>query len=227
MTRDEGNNSMKSNTISVFLAADSTVRDYDDSQFPQAGWGQFLPDYLSEELAVKNHAVGGKSSKTFIMEGYFAGILSEIQADDYLIIQFGHNDSTKDRPERYTDAAEDYKTYLQQYIDQARVRQAIPILCTPVATLRYVNHIFLTEFDDYCEAMKEVAQANGVPIIDLMEKSMNLLRSIGYEEAKELYMMSVNGTDDVHFTRKGAKAIAKLVRQGIKEQVQGLAPYIV
>lgn len=210
----------------IYLAGDSTVRDYDEGEYPQAGWGQFIVDYLTDQVIIENHAVGGKSSKTFITEGLLNPILEEIQEGDYLFIQFGHNDSTKNRPERYTEAYEDYKVYLQRYIDEARFKEATPILITPVARLHYVNREFLIDFGDYCNAMKEVAEENDVFIIDLMIKSVDYLSLIGYERAKELFMISVTGDDCTHFTEQGAKAMAKLVSQGIKELDSNLITYV-
>ncbi|WP_342504813.1 rhamnogalacturonan acetylesterase [Sporosarcina sp. FSL K6-2383] len=212
--------------ISIYLAADSTVRNYDASEYPQAGWGQFIADYLTAEVMIENHAVGGKSSKTFITEGLLDPIMDAIEEHDYLFIQFGHNDSTKNRPERYTEAYDDYKIYLQQYIDKARAKKAIPLLVTPVGRLHYVNGEFLMDFGDYCNAMKEVAEANDVFIIDLMTKSIDYLSSIGYDRAKELYMITVNGTDCTHFTEQGAKEMARLVYQEIKELNCSLSSYV-
>ena len=63
----------------IFLAADSTVRDYDSTEYPQAGWGQFLADYLTDDVRIENHAVGGRSSKSFITEGRLSKIAEEIQ----------------------------------------------------------------------------------------------------------------------------------------------------
>ncbi|WP_172370015.1 rhamnogalacturonan acetylesterase [Sporosarcina jiandibaonis] len=216
---------MTRNKVAIYLAADSTVRDYDSTQFPQAGWGQFIADYLTDDVVIKNHAVGGRSSKTFITEGRLAKIAEEISANDYLFIQMGHNDSTKDRPERYTEPYGSYKFYLQQYINAAKAKNAIPVLITPVGRLHYVNGEFLMDFKDYCNAMKELAKENDVFLIDLMERSIAYLSSIGYENAKELYMISVNGTDCTHFTEKGANEMAKLVSEGMIESAR-LAMYV-
>ncbi|WP_371812449.1 rhamnogalacturonan acetylesterase [Sporosarcina sp. Marseille-Q4063] len=216
---------MMKNKVTIYLAADSTVRDYDSTRFPQAGWGQFIADYLTDEVIIKNHAVGGRSSKTFITEGRLAKIEDEISANDYLFIQMGHNDSTKDRPERYTEPYGSYKSYLQQYIDVARAKNAIPVLITPVGRLHYVNNEFLTDFGDYCNAMKELAEANDVFLIDLMKRSISYLTSIGYVNANGLYMISVNGTDCTHFTVKGANEMARLVSEGMKESAS-LAMYV-
>lgn len=182
--------------------------------------GQFIGDYLIDEVDIKNHAVGGRSSKTFITEGRLAKIEEEISANDYLFIQMGHNDSTIDRPERYTEPYGSYKSYLQQYIDVARAKNAIPVLITPVGRLHYVNDEFLMDFGDYCNAMKELAEENEVFLIDLMKRSITYLSSIGYVNANELYMISVNGIDCTHFTEKGANEMALLVSDGMKESLE-------
>ena len=212
--------------MKIYLAGDSTVRDYDKSRAPQAGWGQFLPDYLDHRVTVENHAIGGRSSKTFITEGRLERIMDEIRPNDYLFIQFGHNDSTKDRPERYTVASGDYKIYLQTYIDDSRSKRATPILFTPVARLHVRDGVFLPNFEEYCVAMKEVAEKENVMLIDLMTESLRFLESLGYERAKELYMISVDGEDCTHFTEKGANRVAEIVAREIKKMSTSLADYV-
>lgn len=202
--------------IDVFLAGDSTMQTYDSSFAPQAGWGQFIAKYFSSDITFHNHAMGGRSSKTFITEGRLAAILAEIKQGDYLFIQMGHNDSTKSRPERYTEAYDDYKKYLKQYVEGAREKGAIPILFTPVGRLHYVNGEFLADFGDYCNAMKEVAEEQNVLLVDLNKKSIEYFSAIGYDQAFQLFMISVNGTDCTHFTEKGANEIARIVSEGIK-----------
>lgn len=217
---------MDDQIVNIYLAGDSTVQTYDSSRAPQAGWGQYLESYMTGKVQVHNHAIGGRSSKTFITEGRLDKIVAEITEGDYLFIQMGHNDSTKSRPERYTEPYEDYKNYLEQYIDKARSERAIPILITPVGRLHYISHEFLVDFGDYCNAMKEVAEENDVLIIDLMKSSIEYFTSIGYEQAKELFMISANGTDCTHFTNKGANEMARLVSQGIKELSIDLSVYV-
>lgn len=217
---------MGDKNISVYLASDSTVQTYHSNESPQAGWGQYISNYFTQEVNLFNHAIGGRSSKTFIKEGRLEKIINELNEDDYLFIQMGHNDSTKIRPERYTDPYDDYKMYLKQYVDEARAKHAIPILITPVGRLHYVNHEFLADFGDYCNAMKEVAAEKDVQLIDLMTRSINYFLTIGYERASKLFMISVNGTDCTHFTEKGADEMAKLVCQGIKELPVALSDYV-
>lgn len=210
----------------IYLAGDSTVRNYDESQFPQAGWGQFLEKYLVDAVEVKNMAVGGLSSKTFITEGYLEEIELEIKENHYLFIQFGHNDSTIERPERYTEPYGDYITYLKKYIDVAERKKAIPILVTPVCRLNYHQGVFQADFLDYCQAMKELAKKNDVLLIDLMRLSMKHLTEIGYSKAKELYMISVNGFDCTHFTEKGASIMAQLVCREMETMEENLAELV-
>src|SRR5699024_10867761 len=156
---------MKEQNKHVYLASDSTVQTYHETETEQGGWGQFIQNYFTDQVQVHNHAIGGRSSKTFITEGRLDKIIEDINEGDYLLIQMGHNDSTKVRPERYTEPYGDYKDYLKQYIDEARSKQAIPILITPVGRLHYVEGEFLADFGDYCNAMKEVAKENDVLLI--------------------------------------------------------------
>jgi lysophospholipase L1-like esterase len=208
---------MSNEAIRIFLAADSTVQDYDVSEKNQGGWGEFLHTFLNKDIKVVNRAIGGRSSKTFIEEGRLVGILKEIEAGDYLIIQMGHNDSTISKPERYTEPFKTYKQYLKMYIEGARTNQAVPVLITPPARLHVEDGKFVNDFPDYCAAMKEVAAEEMVTLIDLMERSLSLLDTIGYKEALTLFMASVNETDFTHFTKKGAYQMARLVADGLKE----------
>ncbi|KAB8139315.1 rhamnogalacturonan acetylesterase [Gracilibacillus oryzae] len=198
----------------LFLASDSTCQSYEEKDAPQAGWGQFLQEYLPA-YQISNHAIGGRSSRTFIEEGRLSVIEKTMKEGDFLLIQMGHNDSTKDKPERYTEPYRDYKQYLKQYIHTARKNHAAPVLITPVARLHYVSGEFLADFGDYCNAMKEVGEEEQCPVIDLMQHSINHLKNAGFEEAKTYYMVDVNGTDHTHFTEKGASQIAKILANHI------------
>ncbi|HWJ78009.1 MAG TPA: rhamnogalacturonan acetylesterase [Niallia sp.] len=216
---------MKHNPIKVFLAADSTVQQYEDDPY-QGGWGEFLSDYFTKEVEVVNHAIGGRSSKTFVEEGRLTKIVESMGTGDYLLIQMGHNDATKSRPERYTEPFTTYKEYLKIYIKNARLCQAEPVLITPVARLHYENGVFINDFPEYCQAMKEVATEENVRLIDLMERSLHLFEALGYQEVLPYFMASINTCDYTHFTKKGANEMAKLVAAAIKEQIQRISVYI-
>ncbi|MEH7117357.1 rhamnogalacturonan acetylesterase [Neobacillus vireti] len=214
------------NKINIFLAADSTVQAYGLSEKKQGGWGEFLQDYLIDEVQVVNHAIGGRSSKTFVEEGRLHKIVGEIKKGDYLFIQMGHNDATASKPERYTDPSTTYKDYLKMYVDGARQNQAEPVFITPVARLHQENGRFINDFQEYCLAMKEIAKKENVVLIDLMGKSLKAFEFIGYEEAFTYFMASVNETDFTHFTKKGAKQMAKLVAEAIKETQLPISKFV-
>ena len=88
--------------ITIFMIGDSTMANKSlTGGNPERGWGQMLPGYLSEEIRVDNHAVNGRSSKSFIDEGRWEKVISQVKKGDYVFIQFGHNDEKSD-PKRYT-----------------------------------------------------------------------------------------------------------------------------
>jgi lysophospholipase L1-like esterase len=217
---------MLDNDIKIFLAADSTVQNYEASSAPQAGWGQFISNYFTDNVQFVNRAIGGRSSKSFVVEGRLDLIIDEIREGDYLFIQMGHNDSTIEKPERYTEPYSEYKNYLKMYVEGARKKNATPILITPVGRLNYSEGIFAKDFSDYCTAMKQVAEEEKVKLIDLMTESVEYLSSIGYEEAYKLFMVSVNGTDHTHLTEKGADQIAKIVSREIKKLDIKISQYV-
>ena len=118
-------------TMTVYLAGDSTVTDQPESGYPYCGWGQLLPAQFKHDVAVDNHAQSGRSSRSFINEGRLDAIMKRIKPEDFLFIQFGHNDEKPD-PERGTEPFTTYKEYLKKYIDEARGAGARPVLVTPV-----------------------------------------------------------------------------------------------
>lgn len=211
----------------VYICGDSTVQTYSASYAPQAGWGQFIAKYFTTDILFVNKAIAGRSSKSFIADGRLDEIINIIKANDYLFVQFGHNDATISKPERYAEPNTTYKECLRQFIDRARAKSAIPVLITPVARLNYSNGIFKNDFPAYCTAMKEVAKEKNVPCIDLMSKSISYYTSLGYDKVYPFYMVSSNGTDYTHFTDVGATLIARIVSEGVKEAGLDMAKYLI
>lgn len=206
------------NKLRLFLASDSTCQDYDASATRQAGWGMFLGEHLSDRVQVINRAIGGRSSKSFIAEGRLAAIREELQSGDWLLIQMGHNDSTREKPERFTEPEREFKGYLRQYVAAAREKGAFPLLITPVARLHQDGDgSFVNDFPDYCRSVAELAAEEKVPMVDLMARSLAHWESVGYDEVFGYFMVSVNGTDHTHFTDTGARVVAGLLVEGIRE----------
>lgn len=215
------------NSITVYLAGDSTVSDYSSSLAPRTGWGQVFDQFFDDKIIVKNEASSGRSSKSFIDEGRLDSILSQIEKGDYLFIQFGHNDEKIDDPSRYTEPYSTYKSYLKRYIDGAREKQAIPVLITPVERRRFTEEgVARDSHGDYPAAMKEIGLEENVPVIDLTAKSKALFQELGPERTKDVFLWldageSVNYSngvqDNTHFQEAGAVQIGRLVLEGIEE----------
>lgn len=224
--------------ITVYLASDSTVQTYDPYWEPQAGWGQVIDRYFDDEVAIANHAIGGRSSRSFVEEGRLDAILDQIQPGDYLFIQFGHNDATQSRPERYT-PPEDYKAYLRDhYIAGALEAGAVPVLVTPVSRRDFDPDTgrFNVSFPEYVEKVHELHEETGVAMVDLSASSRAYLDAIGPEEARSVFLHVPAGVypnrpdgtvDDTHFQEYGAIQMARLVAEGVAALDEPLAEHVV
>lgn len=210
----------------VYLAGDSTVSSYGANAAPMAGWGQMLGELFEDGVAVRNEARGGRSSKSFIDEGRLAPIAEAIAPGDYLFIQFGHNDEKTDEA-RYTSPDGTYPQYLKQYIEAARAKGATPVLLTPVERRSFDENGGLKDtHGDYPAAVLRLAREEDVPVIDLRQKSRVLFESLGDETSKKLLTWLKQGEspnypegkqDNTHFNEAGAREIARLVAEGIRE----------
>ncbi len=112
----------------IFMIGDSTMANKPlEGENPERGWGQMLPGFLSDDIAVDNHAVNGRSSKSFINEGRWQAVLDKIQPGDYVFIQFGHNDE-KPKEDRHTDPGTTFDANLEKFCVEARSKGGIPVL---------------------------------------------------------------------------------------------------
>ncbi|MFA6961403.1 MAG: rhamnogalacturonan acetylesterase [Opitutaceae bacterium] len=200
--------------IKIALIGDSTVCKY-PANSRQHGWGELLPEFLAKDTLVINEAKGGASTKTFPPDRWARALAAK---PDYILIQFGHNDShAKANPES-TDAATDYRENLRRYITETRAIGAQPILVTPVRRrLFQTNGAPTTELNAYADAMKAVAAELSVPVIDLYTLSGDLYQKLG-ETGSDAFTMNQPDNADrpgkgdrTHFTEHGAREIARLV----------------
>ncbi|HET6857372.1 MAG TPA: rhamnogalacturonan acetylesterase [Streptomyces sp.] len=209
-------------TATVYVAGDSTAQTYRSGYAPQAGWGQTLPGFFTPNVTIANHAIGGRSSRSFIEQGRLAAIHRVIRPGDYLLVQFGHNDASTGNPERYTSPA-DYKEYLRNdYIRATRARGATPIVVTPVSRRSYNASTgqFNVSFPAYVNAAKAVAAEERAPLVDLSELSRVFLTRLGAEASKGIFLWLNPGQspnfpngiqDNTHFQLKGATEMSRLV----------------
>lgn len=208
----------------VYLAGDSTVQTYTASQAPQQGWGQRIAELFSKDVAFVNKAIGGRSSKSFIDEGRLTEILGLIKAGDYLFAQWGINDRYKSDPDRYTDPATTFRTYLKQYIDGARGKKAYAVLVTPTPRLDYTDGVFHNDFVDYCNAILAVGLETNTPVIDLQTMALALYTRVGYDAV--VNTIALAGPDVLHFRDTGAYQMARLVARGVSDIDIPISPFV-
>lgn len=198
--------------IKISLAGDSTVCNYPEDDILR-GWGQVLSNYSNDGVAITNNAKGGRSTKTFIQEKRWEKLLAD--NPDFILIQFGHNDShAKDRPES-TDANSDYKEYLRQYADDAKANGVTAIFVTPMHRRVFRNGKLSQALKPYADAMKTVANEKDIAVVDLYSLSGKVLTEKG--EKGSLYLFK-NQEDRTHFCEAGAKLMAELILKELKKQ---------
>ncbi|MEU9881510.1 rhamnogalacturonan acetylesterase [Streptomyces phaeochromogenes] len=196
----------------LYIAGDSTAAQKYADAAPETGWGMALPFFLRERLAVANHAVNGRSSKSFIDEGRLDVILAAIRPGDLLLVQFGHNDSKVADPTRYTEPWTTYQDYLRQYVDGARARGARPVLATSVERRKFdADGNAVGTHGDYPAAVRVLSEEEGVALLDIQALSIALWQRLGVEETKKYFNWTATEQDNTHFNPPGAIAVARMV----------------
>ena len=208
----------------IFIAGDSTAQDYRPEKYPLSGWGSMLRCAFGPEVAIANHAMAGRSTKSFMAEGRLDAIARDLRRGDTLLIQFGHNDANQAKPERYAPIP-DYEANLKRFIAVARAAGARPVLLTPVTRRAFVGGHVVPSFPTYSEAAKRVAKAEHVPLIDLAALSEHWIDGLGPDGSRRYYLHYAKGDglpgyteavdDDTHFSELGARRIADLIAGGL------------
>ncbi|VBB48021.1 conserved hypothetical protein [uncultured Paludibacter sp.] len=222
--------------IKIFIAGDSTAQTYQERKDGLIkGWGQMLSLFLDDKVEIVNHAIGGRSTKTFLNEGRWNKLLSEVSKGDYVFIQFGHNDASK-RPERHASYA-DYYDNLVKMIQDVRAKKAHPILLTSMVMRTFVNgNLTDDRLKGYPVITRFVAKKYNVPLIDVNQKTKDFITVLGDEASIPYYRhveprvdpQKINGLkDDTHTMEKGATQVAYFIAEDIKElNLKGLSSHI-
>lgn len=143
--------------ITVFMVGDSTMANKDISGDKQErGWGMALQCYFDDGVIIDNHAVNGRSSRSFINEGRWQKVLDKIRPGDYVVIQFGHNDE-KPKADRHTDPGSTFDANLRKMVKESRERGATPILMNAVVRR---NFLVQAPQNDDDEALRNTVAAN-------------------------------------------------------------------
>ncbi len=220
--------------INIFTIGDSTMANKTAEVYPETGWCQVLPQLVDESVSVHNHAVNGRSTKSFIDEGRWNVVLDSLQPRDILFIQFGHNDEKDYDSTRYTIPFGTYSENLERFVNEARGKGVEPVLMTSIVRRKFgENGKLVDTHGDYPEATRQVAAKLNVPLIDLQKLTENWVNSLGDEVSKTMYLWTEptehfpeGRQDDTHLQVEGAKNVARLAMEECKRQNLGFSDSI-
>ena len=223
------------NRTKIWLIGDSTMADKEIKAYPETGWGMPFEHFFDSTVTVDNRAKNGRSTKSFIAEGRWDAVINDLKTGDYVLVQFGHNDEVPTKA-NYT-PPEQFEVNLIRFIKDARDRQAIPILITPVARRKFDSTGTVAETHAaYAALVRKVAAAQHTPLIDLDKESQALIQQFGPENSKLLFDYLNPGEhpnypqgreDDTHFNELGARKMAEIVLADIRNLEPALAAHIV
>ncbi|WP_018479485.1 rhamnogalacturonan acetylesterase [Pontibacter roseus] len=221
--------------IKVYLIGDSTISIKETKAYPETGWGMPFVHFFDSSVTVDNRAKNGRSTRTFIEEGLWQPVADNLQAGDYVFIQFGHNDEVETK-KSYT-PKDQYTANLTRFIKETRKKKAIPVLITPAARRQFdETGTIVGTHEVYSALVREVAKQQKTPLIDLDRKSQELLQQFGVEGSKHLFLQLAPGEhpnypegkdDNTHFNELGARKVAQLVLAEVKALKLELADRIV
>ena len=221
--------------IKILMAGDSTMAVKQPRAFPETGWGMPFVYFWDSSITVIDKAKNGASTKTFMADGLWESIMENAEAGDYIFIQFGHNDEVPTKKSFTTES--EFSTNLIKFIRDSRSKNAIPVLLTPVARRKFdsTGQIEGTH-ETYSQLVRNVAAEEKVMLIDLDKKSQALYQQLGVEKSQLLFLHLQKGEhpnypdgkeDNTHFSELGARLIAELVLQEIREKIPELTQRII
>jgi rhamnogalacturonan acetylesterase len=218
----------------LYIIGDSTVRNGDGTgRNNQWGWGTVIDSHFdTTKISVRNLAIGGRSSRTFITDGRWDKILETLHEGDFVIMQFGHNDASPlddtarargtikgigmDSVEIYNpirkmkEMVHSYGWYMRKYVNEAKAKGAVPIVCSPVPRDNWKDgKISRTEYTGWA---KQIAEENGAYFIDLNDRI-----AVAYEQMDTAKVNGFFPADHTHTNKEGAELNAQKVVEGIKD----------
>ena len=206
----------------ILLAGDSTCANYTEKSAPQTGWGQALPQFCKDDCKVFNFAKPGASSRSFIEKKLWDALLAKVQKGDFVLIQFGHNDSKKNH-NRFAAPGAAYDANLKKFIADVRAKGANPVIVTSIVRANFKkDRIAPGGLNNYRTACFNVGKTENVPVVDLLAETRNCFDKLGPAETYKLFMCSSGiekkKNDRTHVNKAGAETIAKLFVENAKKQ---------
>lgn len=214
----------------LFLVGDSTVRS--GGKDGMVGWGERIAPYFDpSKVNVVNHAIGGRSSRTFYTDGRWARVLEQLRPGDAVLIQFGHNDGGRigdpamkgrasgagtgaetvmDRKaDGSVEAVHTFGWYMARYVADARASGATVVLLSPVPHRdRWQEGRDFAEFSVWDE---EVARQGGALFADLTMVVTEGYRALGAAAVDGFFADARTHTNDA-----GAAFNARQVVQALQ-----------
>ena len=235
----------KTNKSKVYIAGDSTsaskkstrqtaleaTEGYDPEENPNViptdpnyyawGWGEKLADLLDGNV-VKNEAVGGMSTKTFMSKNFWRKkIMLNLIKNDIVLIQFGHNDENQTASDERGTTPDQFYDNLVEMVTQVRGKSGIPVLLTPICRYTWEDghpkHSHTNALGDYKAKVILAATNTKCDYFDIEQAMWDLMDQLGEEESKKFFMVSVEGSSDTtHLTEAGALQVATLVVEALR-----------
>lgn len=227
-------------TAKILMMGDSTMADKPlvksvtdtitgetfEEPFLERGWGQLLPELVSEGTEVLNYGRNGRSTRTFIEEGLWTELYGNIAPGDVVIIQFGHNDGVITK-RSYTMPAQ-FRLNFVAFVNEVKDAGGYPVLCTPVARRRFdESGNLVPTHGEFPDIIRSVAKQTNVPLIDMEEMTSDWLQNAGEEGSKAFFHKLPAGVsrlypkgldDNTHFNEEGARAVAQMFVREVKKQ---------
>lgn len=223
--------------VSIHTIGDSTMADkVNPEENPERGWCQLLPIFLNDKAVVKNHAVNGRSTRSFIQQKRWDSVYSKLNIGDYVFIQFGHNDQKENDSLRYTNPHTAYRHNLIKFVQEAREKGAHPVLFSSIVRRNFNEDGTLVDtHGDYPMEVRLVAQEFEVPFIDLQYATEQMEERYGVEASKKLHLHYAPNEiayypegkeDDTHLSIEGATEVARLAVAELKNKVPEFTNFI-
>lgn len=219
--------------IHCYLIGDSTCADKSlEKENPERGWGQLFRAFFDETVVVENHAMNGRSTKSFRNEGRWQPIYDGMRPGDYVFIQFGHNDEKVHKPAVGSEP-DDFAENLRRYVRETREKGATPVLLTPIARRHFTPEGVLEKTHGvYPDCVRRVAREERVALLEMEAATEAWLRELGDEPSRAYFMWVAKGTsplypdgreDNTHLRVRGAHVVARMVADAVREQLPALA----
>lgn len=241
--------------VRIFMIGDSTMANKDVSGGKlERGWGMMLKNFFTDNVIVNNHALNGRSSKSFIAEGHWQKVVEQIRPGDYVFIQFGHNDEKADTL-RHTDPGTSFDDNLRRFVNETRLKGGISVLFNSVVRRTFADSKTAVEDDDkrdnssnylaegdtlvdthgaYLLSPRNVAVELDVPFVDANKITHDLEEGLGPDGSKKLHMWYRPGEveylpdgrqDNTHYNVYGAYIVAGLLAEAVADEVPELKDY--